>query len=110
MTDSVVEKARGIVDAVIPTVRARFTSREDVVEIARALLTATAEKEAMREALEKAAEQFEFYGREHRDKAAALPGTSAVDPAYLAAHAKAETNERFGAMCRAALSAPAKGE
>jgi hypothetical protein len=54
--------------------------------------------------LRKAAEQLEFYAREHRNKAAALPGTSTTDPAYLAAHAKADTNQRLADEFRALLA------
>jgi hypothetical protein len=56
------------------------------------------------------AEQFEFYGREHRAKANRLhenweARSTEQENSYRAAIAKAETNERFAAMCRAALGA-----
>jgi hypothetical protein len=63
-----------------------------------------AEVERLREALTKAAEQFEFYAREHRNKA--TDQTSGVAAVTLA---KAETNERFAAMCRAALTEQSNG-
>ncbi len=76
----------------------------DLMTAAKAVIPLVSEVERLREALTKAAEQFEFYAREHRAKAAALPGQATDDPAYLAAHAKADTNERFAEMCRAALT------
>lgn len=68
--------------------------------------------ERLREALTKAAEQFEFYAQEHRRKADVLSGDRVIHTAAAQAFAtdarrdtlaKAETNERFAAMCRAAL-------
>jgi hypothetical protein len=85
-----------------------YWEESDPLTVARALLSADAAVRGMREALEKAAAQFEFYGREHRNKAAALPGTATTEPAYRAAHAKAQTSEDFAAMCRAAIEKATK--
>lgn len=71
---------------------------EDLVERLRAL--ARAEHDDLSVADEAA---DVLYEREHRNKAAALPGKATDDPAYLAAHAKADTNKRFAALCRSAL-------
>jgi type III secretory pathway component EscR len=83
---------------------------------ARALLTALAERERLRavainlnaasslvDALEKAAEQFEFYAREHREKAKAsfFNGLATAAEASLE---KAGTNQRMADSCRIALS------
>lgn len=75
----------------------------DALLVARALLSSPRVEERMRFALERAAEQFAFYGREHREKARASRGnglTAAAD----SADSKALTNETFAALCRSALS------
>jgi hypothetical protein len=69
-------------------------------------LDAAQERERrMREALAKAAEQFEFYGREHRKKERAST-FNGIEVFAADSRRKAETNEQFAAMCRAALGEP----
>lgn len=59
----------------------------------------------MREALEKAAAQFEFYAKEHRAKASAAMTTG---PTIMSLE-KATTNEDFAKMCRDALREEEEG-
>jgi hypothetical protein len=56
----------------------------------------------LRETLTKAAEQFEFYAREHRERQRA-GHFNKLHVTADAADEKAATNERLAAMCRAAL-------
>lgn len=73
--------------------------------------SSSAAERAVVEALEKAAEQFEFYAKEHRRKErSALRRLHDSDGEDLEAQLdaderceKAEANEKFAAMCRAAI-------
>lgn len=64
-----------------------------------------AEIERLREALTKAAEQFEFYACEHREKMRGAEFNGLQTAASMSL-GKALTNEEFAAMCRAALPEP----
>lgn len=76
---------------------------------ADAIHRSIAEIKRLRETLTKAAEQFEFYAREHRQKAQIALGNG-LQAASQSAVDKALTNERFVSMCRAALpEEPANG-
>lgn len=55
------------------------------------------------EALKAAADQFEFYGREHRKKQRGAE-FNGIEAFIKEPREKAETNERFAAMCRAAIA------
>ena len=55
------------------------------------------------EALKAAADQFEFYGREHRKKQRGAE-FNGIEAFIKERREKAETNERFAAMCRAAIA------
>lgn len=82
----------------------------DFIAAARtAVPSLIAEVGRLREALAKAADQFEFYAREHRTKAQACE-FNGMPAAAESALAKALTNERFAAMCRAVVpEVPADG-
>lgn len=55
------------------------------------------------EALKVAADQFEFYGREHRKKQRGAE-FNGIEAFIKEPREKAKTNERFAAMCRAAIA------
>lgn len=58
----------------------------------------------MREALTNAAEQFEFYAREHRAMAASYPVVIGSGDMRAVSLRKAETNDDVAKMCRDALA------
>ena len=76
---------------------------KDTAMTSTAIPSQKGESERMRFALEQAAEQFAFYGREHREKAQVSRGNGLTLQAE-AADAKALTNEAFADLCRIALS------
>lgn len=67
------------------------------------------ERLKLRSALEIAGDQFEFYAKEHRQKAHTSRGNG-LEAAAVAADEKAATNERFANLCRNALAPDEKLE
>lgn len=64
----------------------------------------SAEVKGLREALEKAAQQFRFYEREHQAKADAVYAVSGPGrDEYEKRRAKATTNKTFADLCESAL-------
>lgn len=60
---------------------------------------------ALRDALTKAAEQFDRYAHEHRGKAAMCPEVGPGSDGRRTSNAKADTNDAMAKMCRDALAA-----
>lgn len=74
-----------------------------LVEFSEVILVAAKAYQPMREALEKTARQFEFYAREHAQKADRALSAGKLDEATTSI-AKGKANAEFAAMCRAALN------
>ncbi len=89
-------------------VSAMTASWVDTQAFARALISFPRVEEVRREALEKAAEQFEFYALEHRQKSLNSRGNG-LDAAADASHEKAIINMGMANMCRSALSLQVEG-
>lgn len=74
-----------------------------VVAAAKAYQPMQVQRQRLVFALTKAADQFDRYGREHREKARASRGNG-LAAAAVASDAKALTNEVYADLCRAALN------
>lgn len=79
------------------TRRKLFHARREVLE------EAAKERDRLHDALERAANQFDFYAQEHRQKAR-NSRFNGIEVLAQASDEKAQTNENFAAMCRRALS------
>jgi len=103
--EKLLERAREIA---ADDVSAMTASWVDTQAFARALISFPRVEEVRREALEKAAEQFEFYALEHRQKSLNSRGNG-LDAAADASHEKAIINMGMANMCRSALSLQVEG-